>query len=427
MIKLPASPLSRLAGTGVDVSGGHRGTPTRSASLTRLERFTKHKLSMDRKNGVMRPQQGLHHVPNLQSYVSPSKRMQRDSVATMDRPLRRTTNSRPASAFTRGSLPHSSSTRALLAELGHSRTKVNFRSDQLSATISLMEACSTSPAMSDSKTPLSVSTINRCMDSLEHLGRSSAFDPVTASKLLAATRLLRRCVFSDSHVGPHGAAGAALSSVPYMEVARSLEVQNSHMEQEIESLKQQIKNKDQDRSALQGMLTTSHSKNTELREKIQDLENANLGLKRQLHNMRSISSDMLEENGTVTDKLITLDKQHFALRQQHKTVCKELSDLKELYSSVSNELSHAIRNCGRLETELREARTQAKESAQQLATLVNLKSQFEQLKIQHETVVSQLQNAEEELQAMRRRTQKKTLHRLSGNLALSKVMGLAAK
>ena len=63
--------------------------------------------------------------------------------------------------------------------------------------------------------------------------------------------------------------------------------------------------------------------------------------------MREIASDTLEDNEGVTKRFVDLDQQHGQLRMEHKTTKKQLADLRERHSSVSDELGHAIRNCGR--------------------------------------------------------------------------------
>ena len=52
--------------------------------------------------------------------------------------------------------------------------------------------------------------------------------------------------------------------------------------------------------------------------------------------------DYLEENNNMTQRYINLDQQHQTLFRDNKETKTQLSDLREVYSSVSKELGHAI-------------------------------------------------------------------------------------
>ena len=291
----------------------------------------------------------INSVPRLSQYTTPSQRITMAQIPEgTHRP--RPTEKDIQESRKRAAKREAYALRILAQHAGLGKTKIEFRSDRVAAEFALTEVTAAwkhkdKPKVSD---PLpSVEKIEKCLKALSMM----------PSHLAVVVPTLRRAIYSNDYAGvvapetqpatPQNRIGHTLTGLPYFGVCEGLETSNKRLLSDVDGLKDKLEDMQKDRDAHAVMLRDSNGKIKELREKVVETESKNKSLKKQLVNMREIASDTLEDNEGVTKRFVDLDQQHGQLRTEHKNAKKELADLREVYSNVSDELSHAIRNCGR--------------------------------------------------------------------------------
>ena len=322
--------------------------------------------------------QRVNSVPNLSQYVAPSQRTTMDQVpggvhlpapsAAAARDSRKRAARREAFAL-----------RTLATHAGMGKTRVEFRSGRLAAEFALTQVTSSWRREEEAARTNSITTNNNSQNarnndqapSMQQAQRQPSVDKIEQClralsmmphHLAVVVPTLRKAIYSDAYAGivvpetqTSAAAAAAAAAVedaalkglPYYAVCDGLETSNERLLSDMDALKQALADMRKDRDAHAAMLKDSNGKIKELREKFIESEANNKIVKKQLANMREIASDTLEDNEGVTKRFVELDQQHGQLRMEHKTAKKQLADLRERYSAVSDELGHAIRNCGR--------------------------------------------------------------------------------
>lgn len=386
-------------------SKGSRNTKT----LTTTTAKTRRSYSI----GALLPSQGKpHDMPNLQQYTTPSMRTFINEVPT---PYTLQTAESAARNRVEKNKREKYALRALSKQAGLGKTKVRFRSDRLSAEVALTQI--TSQWNNDSQENLQQQTrlsrqlqrqpedssspqhqnnmptpkqIEDCLQALESL----------PSHLATIIPTLRRAIYSDNYAGitPGSNDSTVLDAYPYYAVCTGLENSNRYLLDDIESLKMKLLTVEKDRNDIRTLLKKSNHKNHELREKVAAEEQKNSIIKKELSNMRDIASDYLEENNNMTQRYINLDQQHQTLFRENKETKTQLSDLREVYSSVSKELGHAIRTCGTLETQSKIYRKQIAEANRTVAEHANLKAQYEQMALEFENTKEELSELKDDIQ-----------------------------
>ena len=261
--------------------------------------------------------------------------------------------------------------------------------------------------------------IEKCLQALEML----------PSHLAVVVPTLRLALYSNNYAGIAAAdenetdnrnntnmnstnETITLDTLPYYAVSAGLETTNRYLLDDIELIKQELNNVKIDRNDQRKLLQKSNFKNNELREKINNREADNDKLKKMLVNMREIASDHLEDNNNTTKRYVELDIQHSALRTKHKSSSEQLFDLREVYSSVSNELSHALRTCGQNNVAIKSMTKKIDETNKTLAEHANLKAQYEQMALEFENVKEELEMAKDDLKRYTNKKAKKALQQM---------------
>jgi chromosome segregation ATPase len=165
----------------------------------------------------------------------------------------------------------------------------------------------------------------------------------------------------------------------------------------MEEMKMMLEKVKDERDGHRELLKMSNQKNHELREKVNRVEQEKHVIYTPLQNMRQIASDHLEDNNSTPTRYVDLDIQHSSLRTEHEQISTQLSDLKEVYGSVSKELGFAIRTNGQLETQAKEYRKQIEEASKTLAEHANLKAQYQQISMEYENIRGELDMARDEV------------------------------
>ena len=314
--------------------------------------------------------------------------------------------------------------RALSKQAGMGTTKVRFRSNRVGGEVALTQVTTgwmesaenlrqssrlspeTSSSSSSSPSLPSNVELEQCLQALEML----------PPHLAVVVPTLRRALYSNSYAGMSEirasttAASSAefndacvLDTLPYYSVCHGLETTNRHLLEDMEELKMMLEKVKKERDGHRELLKMSNQKNHELREKVSKAEQDKQVIYNQLCNMREIASDHLEDNNNTTERYVDLDIQHSSLRTKHEHVSTQLSDLKEVYSSVSRELGSALRACGQLETQAKAYRKQIEEASKTLAEHANLKAQYEQMSMQYENTKDELDMARDEVRRYKNR------------------------
>ena len=428
MIGLPKHPLSQIpiehhsqqtwnVGHGTKMPRTHNVLLTNidsTASTTRASRppatttataktaTTKRSYSM---GALLVPQNKPHNMPNLQQYIAPSMRATLQEVPT------RYTSQTSINATRAQTLKREKhALRALSKHAGLGHTKIRFRSSRVGAEVALTKV---STQWNDNQHAQTTRTLQRQRRPEDSSASASAYMPTPKqieeclqalealpSHLSIVIPTLRRAIYSDGYVGviPGAKDPSVLNTCPYYSVVPGLEKSNGFLLENIEELKSKLMDVQRDRNDQRALLQQSNGKNQELRNKITAEEQKNIIIKKELSNMRDIASDYLEEKDNMTKRYVELDQQHHVLFTEHKDTTAQLSDLREVYSSVSKELGHAIRTCGQLETQSKSYRKQIAEANQTLAEHANLKAQYEQLAIESETTKEELDLLKEDMQ-----------------------------
>ena len=311
----------------------------------------------------------INSVPNLSQYVAPSQRTSLDVVVSkIPAPLPKAA---ARDSQIRAARREAIALRTLASQAGMGKTRVEFRSGRVAAEFSLTEVTSSwrrdnEAARNESSTNTN-DTISRnvksstqpSVDKIEQCLRALSMMP---HHLAVVVPTLRRAIYSETYAGivvpetnhrvpamaaPVAMESASLKGLPFYSVCSGLETSNKRLLSDLDALKEELEDLRKDRDAHAVMIKDSNGKIKELREKLIESEGRNKTLKKQLSNMREIASDTLEDNEGVTKRFVELDRQHIQLRTEHKTTTKELKNLRSAHSNVSDELTHAIRNCGR--------------------------------------------------------------------------------
>ena len=375
---------------------------------------------------VDRGSRQLHDMPNLQRYVTPSLRSTMEEIPTAHVPAPVTmssTTTRRATARAETLRREKYALRALSKQAGMGTTKVRFRSNRVGGEVALTQVTTgwmesaenlrqssrlspeTSSSSSSPSLPSNVE-LEQCLQALEML----------PPHLAVVVPTLRRALYSNSYAGMSEirasttAASSAefndacvLDTLPYYSVCHGLETTNRHLLEDMEELKMMLEKVKKERDGHRELLKMSNQKNHELREKVSKAEQDKQVIYNQLCNMREIASDHLEDNNNTTERYVDLDIQHSSLRTKHEHVSTQLSDLKEVYSSVSRELGSALRACGQLETQAKAYRKQIEEASKTLAEHANLKAQYEQMSMQYENTKDELDMARDEVRRYKNR------------------------
>ena len=376
---------------------------------------------------VDRGSRQLHDMPNLQRYVTPSLRSTMEEIPTAHVPAPVTmssTTTRRATARAETLRREKYALRALSKQAGMGTTKVRFRSNRVGGEVALTQVTTgwmesaenlrqssrlspeTSSSSSSSPSLPSNVELEQCLQALEML----------PPHLAVVVPTLRRALYSNSYAGMSEirasttAASSAefndacvLDTLPYYSVCHGLETTNRHLLEDMEELKMMLEKVKKERDGHRELLKMSNQKNHELREKVSKAEQDKQVIYNQLCNMREIASDHLEDNNNTTERYVDLDIQHSSLRTKHEHVSTQLSDLKEVYSSVSRELGSALRACGQLETQAKAYRKQIEEASKTLAEHANLKAQYEQMSMQYENTKDELDMARDEVRRYKNR------------------------
>ena len=440
----------------------HRRRRRKDQSSSVKRSYSVGKLKLDNKP--------VHGIPNLQQYVAPSMRTTLNQVPNhYVQQIPDSILGRRAKARTETLKREKIALRALSKHAGLGLTKIRFRSDRVSGEIALTQiatkwqdtssnsntlrrsttnnynetSASNNPETTRSLQPVSSSTasiigmeipatssllptpkeIEKCLQALEML----------PSHLAVVVPTLRLALYSNNYAGIAAAdenetdnrnntninmnmnstnETITLDTLPYYAVSAGLETTNRYLLDDIELIKQELNNVKIDRNDQRKLLQKSNFKNNELREKINNREADNDKLKKMLVNMREIASDHLEDNNNTTKRYVELDIQHSALRTKHKSSSEQLFDLREVYSSVSNELSHALRTCGQNNVAIKSMTKKIDETNKTLAEHANLKAQYEQMALEFENVKEELEMAKDDLKRYTNKKAKKALQQM---------------
>ena len=424
--KLP--PTSSQHGTS---KGSHRRKRTKKSSSSSASLLLYHAPTAKRSYsvGALQVDRGsrqLHDMPNLQQYVTPSLRSTMEEIPTAHVPAPVTVSSttRRATARAETLRREKYALRALSKQAGMGTAKVRFRSNRVGGEVALTQVTTgwmesaenlrqssrlspeTSSSSSSSPSLPSNVELEQCLQALEML----------PPHLAVVVPTLRRALYSNSYAGMSEirasttAASSAefndacvLDTLPYYSVCHGLETTNRHLLEDMEELKMMLERVKKERDGHRELLKMSNQKNHELREKVSKAEQDKQVIYNQLCNMREIASDHLEDNNNTTERYVDLDIQHSSLRTKHEHVSTQLSDLKEVYSSVSRELGSALRACGQLETQAKAYRKQIDEASKTLAEHANLKAQYEQMSMQYENTKDELDMARDEVRRYKNR------------------------
>ena len=124
----------------------------------------------------------------------------------------------------------------------------------------------------------------------------------------------------------------------------------------------------------------------------------------------------------MTAQYSELDRNYMQLNAQHTKLKSEHGELEVKHAAVSRELNAAVKANGKLQTKFRSVEAMAKKAIVFQGQLNSLNGQYEKLKVEHEHALLRLQEAEDSLKSLKRKSSSRLLRQSS-----SKFVGMLRK